>query len=443
MNPAYAGPGVVFSNFILNPRVAYVMYFGNYKYACTLNPLGKRLEKEYKKPVKAIHVFPYLPPEGMKGNFIVVNSGLLGKPTTAKDNPEFYPEVSLSPYLRSIVKSILGQQSSLYMSPQQNHREFTLPDLDERIRVVGPERELFEHYDNKLIQHAMASELGLPVPKTFTAATFEELVKLYETEFNSGSAFVKVPRGGAGRGCQVVTCLEDLMGADKLNGAEGYLISELLDIAQCVSSTSVVANREEAAVVSIQDLIVDGATYTGNIYPSTAPQEITDQVNECTLNIASAMGQKGFRGLLGIDFMISSDGRLYFTEINPRKMGSLPELTYAYNTIAPNSPSPAELELIAVSKGTFKGEEMAPWPAISWGSHIVYAKKGTAMNSFHPKPPKEANLFAHGGTAVLEFFPKGTEFLDDMMVARVINAGNQRAGIEKSLFEAAATVRVS
>lgn len=58
------------------------------------------------------------------------------------------------------------------------------------------------------------------------------------------------------------------------------------------------------------------------IYPDNLSLEIKEKIISDSKKIASIMKKMGYRGILGIDFILSSDNKLYFMEINPRFQAS-------------------------------------------------------------------------------------------------------------------------
>ena len=52
--------------------------------------------------------------------------------------------------------------------------------------------------------------------------------------------------------------------------------------------------------------------------------EIERQVRPTTVPVATALHQRGFFGLFGVDVLVDEAGRQYVVDINPRILGSTP-----------------------------------------------------------------------------------------------------------------------
>lgn len=57
-------------------------------------------------------------------------------------------------------------------------------------------------------------------------------------------------------------------------------------------------------------------------YTKKIDRSILKKINEYSLKIANRLKKKGYRGILGIDYLLDVDNNIYFTEVNPRFQSS-------------------------------------------------------------------------------------------------------------------------
>ncbi|NQU79638.1 ATP-grasp domain-containing protein [Candidatus Woesearchaeota archaeon] len=432
----YRNDGLRFSNVRIDPEKAYVLFVGDCKYIATTALLSEMLSKRYGRQTEIINILPNMPPPYMnnKGNnFIVINNRLYNN-TSHKaaqpcilplDQPEINWDVSRNDFVKKTVDKILETQDDLYINLFKSTPEMTLPDHDERIKVIGPRPDLFTRFDNKLHQRHIVEELGIPVPRGRTVDSFEELVKTYKEDFN-GDAFIACANGFGGNGTEPVSCLDDILYSRKIKGKNEFIISELLNLGSSPCSLGIVANDDEVLVASIADQLMDGVNYGGTVYPSAAGMKKVKEMEEYTEKIGKHLGSEGYRGFFGVDFMIDSKDNLYFVEINPRKIGSTPETILAHRTTNPERVSLPELEFLAVTEGTFRTDiSRYSMPDIHWGVKGVKAKKGQRTVNYTPMCQRESEIFRDYGTTILDHPGQSVLYLDEGRVARIVCVRDQ------------------
>lgn len=420
--------GLIYSNVETDANKAYVLYVGYVKHMHTTELLIDELSQRYHKPVEVINVIPNLPPPNVGGNYVVVNTRLREHMASKGnknyllylDQPEINEDASDSPYVRDLVKKILQNQPDLFVNLFKNTSEMKLPQQDERVKVIGPDPDITSYLDDKTNQHRIAQELGLPVPESYVASSFEELLRLYHSKFDSGRAFIACANGWAGEGNEIVNNLDDIVNSDKLKGNR-FIIKRLLDLEASITTHGIIANEDEILIAGLSDMIMDGVNYHGVVYPSNASKQNIDGMLKSTEKVAKFMGGLGYRGFFNFDFMIDRDGVLYFTEINPRKGGSTPEIILAHHAENPDAvPLPA-LEFRAVTEGTF-GIDISSYrmPDLNWGVKNIKAKEGQVTLNYIPETPKEQEVFRRTGHTIVDHPGKGITFLADNNAGRIV-----------------------
>lgn len=422
---------LIHTNLRIDPDKSYILFAGNIRDSNTTIFLEKMLSQRYHKPVEIINILPNMPPPHMDGNFIVINRELAEHIATNSgnyylplDHPDINKEVSESPYIKDITNKILENQPDLFINLFKNSPKMTLPQKDERIMTISPSSGLCTYFDNKLNQRVIMEQLGIPVPKGQIVKSYDELINAYKENFRE-SAFVTCQNGSGGNGTEKISSLDEILSSEKIKGKKQFIISELLDLASSPSTLGIIANEDEVMVSSITDQIMDGVDYKGTLYPSSAGKENIRKMKEYTENIGKYLGSKGYKGFFGIDFMVDKDDNLYFTEINPRKMGSTPESILAYKTENPALPALSELEFNAVTRGTFN-QDISEYqtPEIWWGVRIIKAKKGQKTTKYFPRSKTGKSIFQNSGDTILDHSGKDIEYLGEGRLARTVYAIN-------------------
>jgi hypothetical protein len=83
-----------------------------------------------------------------------------------------------------------------------------------------------------------------------------------------------------------------------------------------------VLSENNTLVVCLTDQILRGHQYLGNIYPSNVSAQHRSMILEMTTTVGNYLSMQGFRGLFGLDFLITSAGDCYPLDLNPRRQGS-------------------------------------------------------------------------------------------------------------------------
>jgi len=417
--------GLIYSNVELDPGKAYVLHVGNVKYIDTANFLKKGLSRRYGKPVETISVLPNMPPPYLTGNFVVINRPLAGQSSRNGDKyclpmcqADIDRDVSESPYANGMIDSILKFQDDVFVNVFKSTPEMALAD-GERIHVIGPSSDLFERFDDKVYQREIMDELGIPVPRGYVADGFEHLVALYQENFG-GDAFVSCDRGFGGNGSEKVSGLEDLHESEKLKEKKRFIITDLLDLKQSHCAIGIVANGDEVMFVSVSDQLMDGVEHMGNLYPSAMSAENAGMVEKYMEMIGRRLGRSGYRGIFGVDFMTDQEDTLYFTEINPRKVGHIPETIFAYRAENPGSITIPELEFLAVTEGAL-GEHHLEMPSMGWGVLCAKAEKGQRTTNHVPRERKEKEIFRNSGSIVIDHPGKNITYLRRGKIARALH----------------------
>jgi hypothetical protein len=212
------------------------------------------------------------------------------------------------------------------------YRSLKVLEKDRRFRVLAPPLMLKDLFDDKLRQLELFSMLGVKTPVTFVCplnkTTFSKAAEILD-----GSFVVQPPVGSSGENTYFVNNEIDFERVkDIFEPAQRVKLSKYLPVpslnGHCVVLKTPEGLRSIAACPSVQIVGTHGCTsraevYCGNDFSAagSVPKSIREEICTIMEKIGLFMGDKGFLGLFGMDFLLDGDEVLAL-EINPRFQGS-------------------------------------------------------------------------------------------------------------------------
>ena len=102
-------------------------------------------------------------------------------------------------------------------------------------------------------------------------------------------------------------------------------------VALCVTGKGVLSSRVQIQMIDLPYCrgVTERGIFCGHSWSDFQwPQHLREEIHSQTLPIGEEMRQRGYRGILGIDFVIEREsGRVYPLEMNPRLTGAFPMLS--------------------------------------------------------------------------------------------------------------------
>jgi hypothetical protein len=440
---------IVYKNFSLNKDFFYLVYIGKIKTWGLNRFLLKPLADLYQRPVKVLAIMPDYHQSYPMENIVIMNDrskelslkdGCVHKHPIAESS--FYELASKSRFIRELFSKLLKNQKNIYVNLYHNSDSFTL-DNQKDISVIGPKKELVKKYDSKINQYLMAKKLGLPVLDFEIAKNRDELLTIFKKkEYQKKGAYIAGEFGVGGSSSLFARSESDII--NKFPDSSGpFLIMELIKNTVSPTVLGVVANENEVCIATVIDQIMDGPKYKGAVFPSAIDESIIKKMKEITFKIGKIMGKDGYRGIFGCDFIVSPDNRVYFVEINPRKMGSTLESSLYLKNLFPDCPSLPELEFRAVTKGTFdtdiKDFSFKP-DAPCWGISYVRTLEKKTVTKDIGNLPEEEELFKDldcldkkkDRISVMDHVGAGT-IVDRGYLGRVITVDKNQSSVRRNL----------
>lgn len=194
---------------------------------------------------------------------------------------------------------------------------------DSRVKILGPDPKVAERFDDKAEHLNVFRHLGLPTNHTWVYASYDEMLAKH-TEY---PFFLSATFSSAGSDSRIIQASHELMSFHENvrphNKGSHFIAARLLtDIVNAPNVCAMVLGENNTVVVCLTDQILRGHQYLGNIYPSSVSDQHRSMILEMTTTVGNYLSTQGFRGLFGLDFLITSAGDCYPLDLNPRRQGS-------------------------------------------------------------------------------------------------------------------------
>jgi len=200
-----------------------------------------------------------------------------------------------------------------------------------KLKIYAAPVRLKKKFDNKLLLCKNLEKLSLPlIPFIIDRPgriTFQEVKERLSAPF-----VVQSPYGSSGSNTYVIRKKNDFNRLKNTYPEQTMAIRKYID-GFSLNVNGVIVSQKNGPVTycSFPSLQITGTpecsnlpkAYCGNDYASAGSlgKDIIEQVKKSVETIGSWMGESGFRGIFGMDFIVG-DGQVYPVEINPRFQNS-------------------------------------------------------------------------------------------------------------------------
>lgn len=229
-------------------------------------------------------------------------------------------QFSSNKFVRELIAKLLVKQEQVFvLSLTSVGLAFDNP----KVKVLGPDPGVAARFDDKAEHLNVFRHLGFSMNHTWVYSSYDELqAKHTEYPFFLSAAF-----SSAGSDSQRIESRHELTSyfesIRSLNKSNHFIAARLLeDIVRAPNASAIVLGENNTLVVCITDQILRGHQYLGNVYPSSVDERHRSMIFEMTEAVGNYLSQHGFRGLFGLDFLITSTGHCYALDLNPRRQGS-------------------------------------------------------------------------------------------------------------------------
>lgn len=286
------------------------------------------LEKRFGKKFKPIYILPFYHNQYFEEeNYIVLNEWLedVHKQKKRTDIMNLiYPEdlnkqFSKSSEIKVLSEKLIKKQGKVFVLSFSNvWFELDNPNMV----LLGPDPKVAALYDAKIEHYRTFEKLGMETVPATIYNNIEELRKNY-VEY---PYFISAMFSSGGIESKAIFTPQDLevyySQLREVNKNEPLIATKYIDdVILAPNSSGIVTSEDDVTVVCISDQILRDNRYMGNIYPSQASPEHIERIKEMTTNVGKHLAKQGFRGLFGIDFLITKSGKCYPVDLNPRRQG--------------------------------------------------------------------------------------------------------------------------
>jgi predicted ATP-grasp superfamily ATP-dependent carboligase len=229
-------------------------------------------------------------------------------------------QFSHSDFVRKVIAKLLNKQAQVFV--------FSLTSVgldfdDPRVKILGPDPKVAARFDDKAEHLNVFRHLGLPTNHTWVYANYDEMLAKH-TEY---PFFLSATFSSAGSDSRIIQTRHDLASfyenLRQHNKSSHFIAARLLtDIVNAPNVSAMVLSENNTLVVCLTDQILRGHQYLGNIYPSSVSEHHRSMMVEMTTAVGNYLSMQGFRGLFGLDFLITSAGDCFPLDLNPRRQGS-------------------------------------------------------------------------------------------------------------------------
>ncbi len=399
--------------------------------------LGKKFGREF-RAVRILNAWPgkqYDIP-----NYIVLNKKAyalaeeLKKPVVyLPDYEDVNVEFSRSEFIAGIANELLKKQKTVYVYP------FTTSFLrlpKAVFTILGPDSELASVFDNKVNQHKLFNELGLPCNY---AKIYDDEQSLIEHESEIVPCYLSAAYTSGGNESGLIydkqMLHEFLAKIRPMNKKNHFVVADIFeDLLFAPNVNALICNNGEVYILVLSDQILHGNRYLGNIFPSDVNQGQKDQIYAITKKLGVHLSGKGYRGLFGCDFLINKKGDLVVVDLNPRHQGG-----YACNalTLETVGISLTEIELSALfdKEVQLSQQDLNNSMHYSWGhSKMVPSEKGQVIQNEYHQGSMADTFINLGNSFVTEFYKEGSVFIDGY-IGYQVHTAESRIELEENMRE--------
>ncbi len=455
-----------YSNVRLDPDTFYFLYVGEIKTHC-LNPFLQRgMERHLKRKVGHVSVVQDVLAEYPHENVLVVNpqarqfsEELDGSPRVALRVAmrHFAMQASRHPAVLELVQRILQRQKELPVWMFENKSELTLRSRP-GVRLLGPDPALVHQCNDKSWQYDTFCGHVPTVDYRICCGSSELLETTAGMRATCRHGIFVSHTYSAGGSDSLITQTQEQVAQRFTDPEARYLVSAFIPHVYDPTVLGIVAGPRDVYIAGVADQRIEGSRFRGSTYPSVLEEPLQAQLREHTRTVGRVLGELGFRGLFGCDYIVDHDGRIFFIEVNPRKQGTTMEFTCALQQqFAPGAPSLIELEYHAVTQGGLPKD--TPWPdhgtalqgrnRLYWGTYNYKVERTVVTHNGLPQLMPESELFRRvarggpGGHLILEHAGRDTVVKPGTFLARAVAVDSSREGMQARLEQAIAEIEAS
>ena len=198
------------------------------------------------------------------------------------------------------------------------------------LRSINTTSQLNREFEEKLSQYQNLSQ-RVKFPKTIIE-TFGNLSYLQLVHELGQTFVIQFSRGHTGSGTYVIETEEQFSSLQNENNQRKAKFSVNVNgiaytLNACITTSGVFMGGLSLQVTGDQDLGASWGSTIGNDWSKRIYLDDVKEIIKQTQIIGTVMYQKGFRGMFGVDFIVTESGEIFVIEINARQTASVPMYT--------------------------------------------------------------------------------------------------------------------
>lgn len=232
------------------------------------------------------------------------------------------------PYIVNRINQIIAQVPECRFAFYNGTMAYNLPsELYQHFICLNP-RELLQKLNSKPDLKRWLSDCGIPSLPYETFLGQEITPDMLKQRFpQSGQYVIQSNYGGGGIGTFLVADDHFDEVRPLLQPLRQYLVSAYVKYGVSVNTHVFIADKQTVlspGSIQIIEREQGQLCYRGADFAAfrTLPPPCRDQVRDLSLKIANRLRQLGYRGVAGLDFLVTREDKVYCMEINPRFQAS-------------------------------------------------------------------------------------------------------------------------
>ena len=246
------------------------------------------------------------------------------RPNQNKSNKNVFP------YFIERINTLIKKNSSCRFMFYNGTMAYGLPQELQKYFICLNPRELLNYFNDKPEVKRWFSSHKLPILPYETFCGQEIKWETLQQHFpNTDRYVIQSSSGGGGIGTFMVSESNFEAVRSILQPFRQYVVSAYIEHSISVNTHIFLSDKQtilSPGSVQIVEYEENQLCYRGADFIAfrTLPVSCREQVRELSLRIANRLREYGYRGIAGIDFLISKDQAVYCMEVNPRFQASTP-----------------------------------------------------------------------------------------------------------------------
>ena len=232
------------------------------------------------------------------------------------------------PYIKRKIEKIMSRNPNNKIMFYNGSIAYKLPNEMRKNIICLNERELINFLNDKILCKLWLFNSGIPIVE-YETILGKELANLGQHNFfNKAKKFVlQDSHGGGGIGTYLLSKNNFNQIKSQLNPLKQYMLSPYLENSISLNTHVFISDKQTIltpASVQIIELKNNQLCYRGADFFAfeSISKKSKDEIKKLSLKIANLLRSRGYRGVAGIDFIISNTNEVFCAEINPRFQAS-------------------------------------------------------------------------------------------------------------------------